>query len=65
MLYMNYLLPLFDEIEDFNEENLSKIFREIELKNGNPIFWFSSERKFAPLNIYDYSLHLNDKHAID
>lgn len=63
---MKYIFPLLYEKEEVGEEELLKISYEIEKKQA--FAWLSSnpsEKKFASLNIFDYSLHLTGKHAID
>ncbi|KAI1728533.1 nephrocystin-1-like protein [Ditylenchus destructor] len=68
-IYMTYILPLLDLIKAdsqyYSKEKAMEIAKDIE-KNPNKIFQIFSDMPQAPLNVFDYTIHLSDSsHVLD
>ncbi|KAI6223185.1 SH3 domain-containing protein [Aphelenchoides besseyi] len=63
-LYMNYIFPLVNILQSRNDEQLSDYRSKIEKNTESPLKLLS-ESKCAPLNVYDYAVHLSGYHALD
>ncbi|KAI6180801.1 SH3 domain-containing protein [Aphelenchoides besseyi] len=63
-LYMNYIFPLVNILQSRNDEQLNDYRSKIEKNSESPLKLLS-ESKCAPLNVYDYAVHLSGYHALD